>query len=99
PPSQLAALGGPSGAGTTTITYLVPRLWDVEAGAVMVDGHDVRDVTLESLGEVIGVVTQETYLFHATVRENLRYARPDATNEELEPPPPPPPLPPRLLQF
>src|SRR5262249_30627192 len=98
-PSQLAALVGPSGAGKTTITYLVPRLWDVEAGAVMVDGHDVRDVTLESLGEVIGVVTQETYLFHATVRENLRYARPDAPTDELEPPPPPPPLPPRLLQF
>src|SRR5262249_8494330 len=83
-PSQLVALLGPSGAGKTTITYLVPRLWEVEAGAVTIDGHDVRDVTLESLGEVIGVVTQETYLFHATVRENLRYARSDATDEELE---------------
>jgi ATP-binding cassette subfamily B protein len=83
-PGQLAALVGPSGAGKTTITYLVPRLWDVTEGAVTIDGHDVRDVTLESLGEVIGVVTQETYLFHATVRENLRYARPDATDKELD---------------
>jgi ATP-binding cassette, subfamily B, bacterial len=83
-PGQLAALVGPSGAGKTTITYLVPRLWDVDDGAVTIDGHDVRDVTLESLGEVIGVVTQETYLFHATVRENLRYAKPDATDAELE---------------
>jgi ATP-binding cassette, subfamily B, bacterial len=83
-PGQLAALVGPSGAGKTTITYLVPRLYDVESGAVTIDGHDVRDVTLESLGEVIGVVTQETYLFHTTIRENLRYARPDATDAELE---------------
>ncbi len=83
-PGQLAALVGPSGAGKTTITYLVPRLWDVDSGAVTIDGHDVRDVTIESLGEVIGVVTQETYLFHATVRENLRYAKPDATDAELE---------------
>ena len=83
-PGQLAALVGPSGAGKTTITYLVPRLYDVESGAVTIDGNDVRDVTLESLGEVIGVVTQETYLFHTTIRENLRYAKPDATNEELE---------------
>ncbi len=83
-PGQLTALVGPSGAGKTTITYLVPRLYDVEQGAVTIDGHDVRDVTLESLGEVIGVVTQETYLFHTTIRENLRYAKPDATNEELE---------------
>ena len=83
-PGQLTALVGPSGAGKTTITYLVPRLYDVEQGAVTIDGHDVRDVTLESLGEVIGVVTQETYLFHTTIRENLRYAKPDATDEELE---------------
>jgi ATP-binding cassette, subfamily B, bacterial len=81
---QLAALVGPSGAGKTTITYLIPRLYDVASGAVTIDGHDVRDVTLESLGEVIGVVTQETYLFHTTIRENLRYAKPDATDEELE---------------
>jgi ATP-binding cassette subfamily B protein len=83
-PGQLTALVGPSGAGKTTITYLVPRLYDVNGGAVTIDGHDVRDVTLESLGEVIGVVTQETYLFHTTIRENLRYARPDATDEDLE---------------
>jgi ATP-binding cassette subfamily B protein len=83
-PGQLAALVGPSGAGKTTITYLVPRLYDVESGTVRIDGHDVRDVTIESLGETIGVVTQETYLFHSTVRENLRYAKPDATDAELE---------------
>ncbi|MGO8948716.1 MAG: ABC transporter ATP-binding protein [Ktedonobacterales bacterium] len=83
-PGQLTALVGPSGAGKTTITYLVPRLYDVESGSVTIDGHDVRDVTLESLGQAIGVVTQETYLFHSTIRENLLYARPDATQEELE---------------
>jgi ATP-binding cassette, subfamily B, bacterial len=81
---KLTALVGPSGAGKTTITYLVPRLYDVEQGAVEIDGRDVRDITLESLGELIGVVTQETYLFHTTIRENLRYAKPDATDEELE---------------
>ena len=83
-PGQLTALVGPSGAGKTTITYLVPRLYDVESGAVYIDGHDVRDVTLESLGQAMGVVTQETYLVHSTIRENLLYARPDATEEELE---------------
>jgi len=83
-PGQLAALVGPSGAGKTTITYLVPRLYDVQAGAVRIDDHDVRHVTLESLGDAIGVVTQETYLFHDTVRRNLLYGRPDATQEELE---------------
>lgn len=82
-PGQLTALVGPSGAGKTTITYLIPRLYDVAGGAVTVDGHDVRDVTLESLGESIGVVTQETYLFHSTIKENLRYGRPDATDEEM----------------
>jgi ATP-binding cassette subfamily B protein len=66
------------------MTYLVPRLYDVESGAVEIDGRDVRDITLESLGELIGVVTQETYLFHTTIRENLRYAKPDATDEDLE---------------
>ena len=74
---------GPSGAGKTTTTYLIPRLYDVDEGAVLIDGHDVRDVGLESLGEIIGIVTQETYLFHATVRENLEFARPDATDDEL----------------
>jgi ATP-binding cassette subfamily B protein len=83
-PGQLTALVGPSGAGKTTITYLVPRLYDVGSGRVTIDGHDLRDVTLQSLGEIIGVVTQETYLFHTSVRENLRYAKPDATDDELE---------------
>ena len=83
-PGELAALVGPSGAGKTTITYLIPRLYDVQEGAVRVDGHDVRDVTLESLGSLMGVVTQETYLFHDTIRRNLLYGRPDATQEELE---------------
>ena len=82
-PGQLTALVGPSGAGKTTITYLIPRLYDVTGGAVTIDGHDVRDVTLESLGATIGVVTQETYLFHSTIRENLTYGRPDATEEQL----------------
>ncbi len=82
-PGQLAALVGPSGAGKTTITYLVPRLYDVDSGSVDIDGHDVRDIALESLGANIGVVTQETYLFHSSVRENLLYAREDATEEEM----------------
>jgi len=83
-PGELVALVGPSGAGKTTSTYLIPRLYDVDAGAVEIDGHDVRGVTLASLGEVIGFVTQETYLFHASIGDNLRYARPDATDTELE---------------
>ncbi len=83
-PGQLAALVGPSGAGKTTITYLVPRLYDVQRGAVTIDGVDVRSIALDSLGDLIGVVTQETYLFHTTIRRNLLYGRPDATQEELE---------------
>jgi ATP-binding cassette, subfamily B, bacterial len=83
-PGQLVALVGPSGAGKTTSTYLVPRLYDVDAGAVRIDGTDVRHIKLESLGGVIGMVTQETYLFHNTILENLRYARPDATMDEIE---------------
>jgi ATP-binding cassette subfamily B protein len=83
-PGQLAALVGPSGAGKTTMTYLIPRFYDVQRGAVEIDGMDVRDVALESLGETIGMVTQETYLFHASVRDNLLYGKPDATQEELE---------------
>jgi ATP-binding cassette subfamily B protein len=83
-PGQLVALVGPSGSGKTTTTYLIPRLYDVDAGAVEIDGHDVRKVTLASLGAAIGFVTQETYLFHASIRDNLRYAKPDATDEELE---------------
>jgi ATP-binding cassette, subfamily B, bacterial len=82
-PGQLAALVGPSGAGKTTVTYLVPRLYDVQEGSVEIDDVDVRRIRLESLGEVIGVVTQETYLFHDTVRRNLLYGKPDATDEEL----------------
>jgi ATP-binding cassette, subfamily B, bacterial len=83
-PGQLAALVGPSGAGKTTMTYLIPRFYDVQRGAVEIDGIDVRDVALESLGEIIGMVTQETYLFHSSVRDNLLYGRPGATQEELE---------------
>jgi ATP-binding cassette, subfamily B, bacterial len=81
---QLAALVGPSGAGKTTMTYLVPRLYDVQEGAVEIDGTDVRKIALDSLGDIIGVVTQETYLFHTTVRRNLLYGDPNATQEQLE---------------
>jgi ATP-binding cassette subfamily B protein len=77
-------LVGPSGAGKTTITQLIPRLYDAGAGAVRIDGRDVRAVTLDSLSTAIGVVTQETYLLHASVRENLRYGRPEATPGEVE---------------
>lgn len=82
-PGTLTALVGPSGAGKTTISYLVPRLYDVTEGAVKIDGHDVRTLPLETLASAIGVVTQETYLFHDTIAANLRYARPDATDGEL----------------
>jgi ATP-binding cassette subfamily B protein len=82
-PGELVALVGPSGAGKTSTTYLIPRLYDVDSGAVEIDGLDVRRIKLASLGEAIGVVTQETYLFHASVRENLLYAKPEATEEEL----------------
>jgi len=75
---------GPSGAGKTTLTYLIPRLYDVDRGALEIDGIDVRDIRLESLGEILGVVTQETYLFNTTVRDNLRYGNPDATDAEIE---------------
>jgi ATP-binding cassette, subfamily B, bacterial len=83
-PGHLAALVGPSGAGKTTMCYLIPRLYDVNSGAVAIDGHDVREVALSSLADAIGMVTQETYLFHTTVRENLLYANPQATQEELK---------------
>jgi ATP-binding cassette, subfamily B, bacterial len=82
-PGQLGALVGPSGAGKTTISYLIPRLYDVKRGSVELDGHDVRDLQLSSLAEAIGMVTQETYLFHATVRDNLLYAKPEASDAEL----------------
>jgi ATP-binding cassette subfamily B protein len=83
-PGELVALVGPSGSGKTTTTYLIPRLYDVDSGAVEIDGIDVRRIKLRSLGETIGIVTQETYLFHASVRENLMYAKPEATEEELQ---------------
>ena len=83
-PGQLAALVGPSGAGKTTVTYLVPRLYDVQQGRVLIDDLDVRKYALESLGEMIGVVTQETYLFHTTIRRNLMYGRPTASQQEME---------------
>jgi ATP-binding cassette subfamily B protein len=83
-PGQLAALVGPSGAGKTTITYLLPRLYDPTEGRITIDGHDLRDVTLASLSSAIGMVTQETYLFHDTIGANLLYAKPDATQAELE---------------
>ncbi len=82
-PGSLVALVGPSGAGKTTISYLVPRLYDVTGGRVLIDGKDVRDVDLKELAATVGVVTQETYLFHDTIAANLRYARPDATLDEL----------------
>ncbi|HEY8482688.1 MAG TPA: ABC transporter ATP-binding protein [Spirillospora sp.] len=82
-PGQMVALVGPSGAGKSTITHLVSRLYDVTSGAVRIGGVDVRDVTLESLRAEIGVVSQDAHLFHDTIRENLRYARPDATDEEI----------------
>ena len=80
---KLTALVGPSGAGKTTITHLVPRLYDPVRGAVRIGGHDVRDLTLESLRSVVGVVPQDAHLFHDTVRANLAYARPSATEKEL----------------
>ena len=82
-PGQLVALVGPSGAGKTTITHLVSRLYDVRGGHVRINGIDVRDLTLSSLSGTVGVVTQDAHLFHETIRENLRYAKPDAGDDEL----------------
>jgi ATP-binding cassette subfamily B protein len=82
-PGQLVALVGPSGAGKTTISHLVPRLYDARGGAVRVNGVDVRDVTLDSLKDAVGVVTQDAHLFHETIRTNLLYAKPDATDAQL----------------
>lgn len=83
-PGQLVALVGPSGAGKTTLTYLIPRLYDADEGSVRLDGVDVKDIQLASLGSLVGAVTQETYLLHTTIRENLRVAKPEATDAELE---------------
>jgi ATP-binding cassette subfamily B protein len=83
-PGTLTALVGPSGAGKTTISALIPRLYDVTGGSIEIDGHDIRDVELESLRECIGVVMQDAHLFHETIAENLRYAKEDATLEEME---------------
>jgi ATP-binding cassette subfamily B protein len=83
-PGELIALVGPSGAGKSTISMLIPRLYDVDEGAIRIDDIDIRDVTLESLGQVTGMVTQETYLFHSTVRANIAYGRLDATQAEIE---------------
>jgi len=83
-PGQLAALVGPSGSGKTTVTYLLPRFYDPTEGTVSIDGHDLRDLTLSTLSEQIGMVTQETFLFNDTVRANLLYARPEAAPAEVE---------------
>ena len=80
-PGQLTALVGPSGAGKTTIAHLVPRLYDATEGTVRIDGTDVRKITLSALSELIGFVTQDSYLFHASLRSNLLYGKPDATQE------------------
>jgi ATP-binding cassette subfamily B protein len=82
-PGTITALVGPSGAGKTTISYLVPRLYDVTQGAITIDHKDVRTVSFVDLAATVGVVTQETYLFHDTIAANLRYARPDATLDQL----------------
>jgi ATP-binding cassette subfamily B protein len=82
-PGTMTALVGPSGAGKTTLSGLVSRLYDVNDGSLSIDGHDVRDVTLASLSSAIGVVTQDAHLFHDSIASNLRYARPEATDEDL----------------
>jgi ATP-binding cassette subfamily B protein len=83
-PGQLAAIVGPSGSGKTTMTYLVPRFYDVVEGAVLIDGTDVRDLTMGSVAEAVGMVTQEPYLFHGSIRDNIAYAKPDASADEIE---------------
>ena len=82
-PGQLVALVGPSGAGKTTLTYMLPRLYDPTEGNIFLDGHNLRDVTQKSLAEQLGIVTQETYLFHDTIQRNLTYARADSSQDEL----------------
>ncbi len=83
-PGQFAAIVGPSGSGKTTTTYLIPRFYDVTLGACTIDGIDVRDITMSSLADHVGMVTQEPYLFHGTIRDNIAYARPEASAEEIE---------------
>jgi ATP-binding cassette subfamily B protein len=83
-PGQLVALVGPSGAGKTTLTYLIPRLYEPDTGRILLDGHDLRDLRLDSLSAAVGMVTQEAYLFHDTIRTNLTYAKTDATQAEIE---------------
>ena len=82
-PGELVALVGASGAGKTTLTYMIPRLYDVDEGSVSIDGVDIKDIKLVNLSEIVGAVTQETYLVHASIKENLQIAKPDATDEEL----------------
>ncbi|ASS74816.1 ABC transporter [Tumebacillus algifaecis] len=82
-PGQVVALVGPSGSGKTTVSNLIPRLYDPTEGRVLLDGQDLRDLELKSIGEQIGMVTQETFLFHASIRDNLRYGKPDASDEEV----------------
>jgi len=83
-PGSMAALVGPSGAGKTTITYLLPRLFDPTSGQIMLDGYDLRDLSLDTIAKHIGMVTQETFLFHTSIRDNLLYAKTDATQDELD---------------
>jgi len=82
-PGTMTALVGPSGAGKTTLSHLVPRLYDVTSGTITIDGHDVRDLTIDSLAAAIGMVTQDAHLFHQSIAENLRYAKPDATLDDI----------------
>ena len=82
-PGELAALVGPSGAGKTTVTYLTPRLYDPSSGSILIDGHDIKDYSLNALANTIGMVTQETYLFYDTIRANLLYAKPTASDEKI----------------
>jgi ATP-binding cassette, subfamily B, bacterial len=84
PAGSTTALVGETGSGKTTLGYLVARLYDVTRGSVSIDGVDVRDLTFQALSDLVGVVSQETYLFHESIRENLRFAKPDATDEEIE---------------
>jgi ATP-binding cassette subfamily B protein len=83
-PGRTVALIGHTGSGKTTLATLIPRFYDVQSGRVTIDGTDVRDLTFASLSEAVGLVSQETYLFHASIRENLAFAKPGATDQEIE---------------